>query len=312
VISNVYAGIDQVTIEGALNLKAQYLTENGVGTYSKTTDFKQELACIGALPGDMVSASAEVVSLTTNIESGDAPSLVTATNIRAVVNNYKQVSVSLPTDMFSISKELNLTNNCVEVSTFAGYKVFTDTSLGSSNIEGGGVDEVMCAINPQIAISRIVIDGGKIITEGVLSCDLIYRNNEAESVLADKISQPFISKIDTDTNGEISLDSATCEVANIKIHSAKEVEILYNISLGATILEDKYIQYVAEVEEASDKAENPSAITIYVTKPNETLFEVARTLSVDPQTITEQNDLAGDIFTGGQRVFVYKPLVAEF
>ena len=57
--------------------------------------------------------------------------------------------------------------------------------------------------------------------------------------------------------------------------------------------------------------EEQSAITVYIAKPNQTIFDVAKALNVLPDSV-DTAELIDGKFNGGEKIFVYNPINAEF
>lgn len=312
VIKNVFAGIDQVTVEGYVDLKTLYSTEGGFNTYTKQIEFKQEIACMGALPGQEAEAKVNLSNLTVNIEVAEKTTFIVAIGMQAYVTCYNVENFEVTTDLFSTAKQTDLEIECVGYANYSGCKYITDTAVCTAAIEIDGMDEIISAINPVLSIAKATTDGGKLVVEGVLSANIIYRNNGTETISNYTVNCPFANHIDIEQEGNVNCANSIANISSIKLRSGKEVEIVFDLSLTCSINKDDYFEYVKNVTETGDRAENQSAITIYVAKQNQSIFEVARVLGVSPDVITSQNNIETDRFVDNQRIFVYNPLNAEF
>ncbi len=311
-VKSAVAGIDQVTVEGIVDIKILYSTENGTNTINKRADFRQEIASLHALPGSEASAIVNISSITATAEIGEKTNFVVAVGLSSTVATYAETQFDVVTDAFSLTKNIDITTECVECEAYAGSKYYSDTIPCVVQLEATGVDEVVCAAAPKISIARSVVENGQLVIEGVLTSNLIYKDNQAETINAANINCPFISKTECQYSGSVQNLVASPLITSVKVRSGKEAEIVFDLSVQATIISDNYFEYVTSITETGDREINSNAISIYVTKSGESLFEVARALGVSPEAISEQNTIEGNTFEAGQRIFVYNPLNVEF
>lgn len=308
-VTNVTSSIDQVTIEGTCFAKVLYAAEEGTNTLTKQIDFKQEVPCMGANPGDMAEGLLTVLAASCTLQIAEKCTFMLAINVEAHARTYKTENLTLVSDLFSTTKQLDTTTECVEISSFAGTKSFSDNVTLDCSLQGE-VGGIVDTVNPSVVVAKQSIENGAIVIEGVVSATCIYTVEGA--ITGEQISAPFVTKVDTEFKGTITSLTASVNVLSCKVRSNNEVEVIAELNFNASVEEDKYFEFIKSATQTGDRQTLGSAITIYVTKPNEKLFDVARALGVTPETITSQNELVDGKFTSGQRVFVYSPLNAEF
>lgn len=312
VVKNVVSGIDQVTVEGVVDLKILYSTADGTNTLSKKVDFRQEVGCMHALPGAEASAIVNVANVTATAEIGEKINFMIAVGLEAKVESYAEANISLVRDIFSLTKQVETTTECVEASTYAGSKYYTDTISSVVGLDAASVDEVIGAVSPKLNISRTVLENGELTIEGVLTCGLIYKDNQAETINSLTLNCPFVSREACTVEGGIGAAQVCASIANVKVRSGKEAEVVFDLSVQAKLYKNTYFEYVSGVTEIGDREESDNAISIYITKNGERIFDVARALGVNPEVIAAQSEGEADSFEAGKRIFVYKPLNIEF
>ena len=311
-IKSVYCAIDQVTIEGEVDLKILYVTAEGTATINKALDFKQEVACLGAVSDNSAYAYINVSSVNATLEMGEKTNLVLALGVNAVVDAYSLKEFNVVADLFSLTKEINTVVDCVNYTNYKASKFYADTIVSNVNLENYNVDEIVALLSPIVQVSQYKLSNNEILLEGIVNATLIYKNNEVEQTESILVACPFISKVDTDLTGVIDCVSINANINSVKIRSGKEIEVMLDLFVGAINNQEDYFEYVKNIDEVSEKQQLNSAITIYVTKENETLFNVAKALNVSPEVITNQNEVVDGKFASGSRIFVYSPLNAEF
>ncbi len=311
-INNCVSGLDRVILDGTLDIKILYASVDGILSVNKTLDIHQEIACMGALDGQSAYAVANINSINATLEVGDKTNLVLAIGVGAVVETYDSKEISVVSDMYSLTKNISTTLQCVDYDNFISAKHFADTIVCNVNLEDNNVDEIISLVNPMVKISQYSLQNNSINIEGVVEATLIYKNNEIEEIESRDVLCPFVSRTDTDLVGLCDEPNIQANISSIKIRSGKEVEVVLDLMINVCNKNNEYCEFVKSVEELEDKKNASSAITIYVTKENEKLFDVAKALNVMPETITSQNEVVDGKFSGGQRVFVYNPLNVEF
>lgn len=311
-VGNIASYLDKVVIDGTVDVKILYASIDGILTLNKLIDFHQEINCVGAMDNQSAFATLEINSINATLEVGDKTNLVMAIGLNAIVETYENKEITVVKDMFSLSKDITTTLQCVDFNNFVAGKYYTDTLILNVDLDNDNVDEIVSLINPVVKISQCLLKDNSISTEGVVCAKLIYKNNEIEEIESKDITCPFISKSDTELAGKLDKTNIKATVSSVKIRSGKEIEVVLELVQGIESTSDEYLEFIKSVEELDDKKGNDSAITIYVTKENEKLFDVAKALNVMPEVITSQNEIVDGKFASGQRVFVYSPLNVEF
>lgn len=311
-IASATSYLDKVVVDGIVDVKILYASIDGTMTLNKSLDFHQEVACVGALDGQNAVANVDINSINATLEVGEKTNLVMALGLNAVVETYESKEITVASDIFSLSKNINTTMQCVDYDHFVAGKYLTDTIVCNMDLVDNNVDEVIALVNPIAKIAQCLLENNTLRLEGVVTATLIYKNNEIEEIESKNILCPFISNTDVEIDGKCSNLNVQAALSNAKIRSGKEIEVVLDLVTSLNCQVDEYFEFVKTVEELEDKQHTDSAITIYVTKENETLFDVAKALNVMPETITGQNEVVDGKFSGGQRIFVYSPLNVEF
>lgn len=311
-ITNVYAGIDQVSIEGVVDVKIFYQTTEGTATLTKSLDYKQEVSCLSALPDNQAYASVNINSVNATLEVGEKTNLVLSIGLSAIVDAYTQKEVNLVTDLFSLTYDINTSTECVNYTNYNASKHYSDTVVCNVALDAENVDEIVSLVAPTVNVAQYTINNNRLFIEGVVKATLIYKNNQTEQTESLLVTCPFVSSTDTELTGNLDNLNVGANVSSVKIRSGKEVEVLLDLSIDVINTTENYFEYVKSVVETQEKQQSGSAITIYITKQDESLFNVAKALNVLPETITSQNEVVDGKFASGQRIFVYSPLNVEF
>lgn len=309
-ISNVVAGIDQVTVSGDVTVQIAYKVDTEICYYAKTIEFNHEVACLGANPDYLANAKVVVTKIDTSIETGDKNFVVARLNLAISANVYKQKTESVVSDLFSLKKELNVVYGCTNYNDFAGRLGVCDTFDAEQKFDET-IDKIIIATCPTLNMAKVSLESGYLTAEGVVSANLIYQKPEDTNYYQEKINLPFAIKKPVDTTANLSDYTVKARITNANKYENK-ISFAIELAFELALENENYVEYVESTTETGDKQEKTSAITIYVAKAEDTPFKVARALGVSPEMLTSQNEVVDGKFAEGQRIFVYSPLAAEF
>ncbi len=102
------------------------------------------------------------------------------------------------------------------------------------------------------------------------------------------------------------------KINNSKLHGKKDVEIIAELFVEYKKYSKEFVSFVSSIEEMEDKTPSASAIRVYIVKEGESLFNVAKALSVRPQDILTQNPSLDGNVCEGTRLVIYSPLDIDF
>ena len=66
-------------------------------------------------------------------------------------------------------------------------------------------------------------------------------------------------------------------------------------------------RYVKAYEIVDQKNIDDAGIKVYITRNNQSVFDVAKALNVRPDVILKQNEV-DDVFESGKKIYVYSPI----
>ena len=139
--------------------------------------------------------------------------------------------------------------------------------------------------------------------EGVLAVCVIYLddNDEYGSV---SIDLPY--SVTLPHCGEGADVRAESFDVSAKVKRDREIEVTATVCVSADCYETCTIEGIDGVEEGEVMKPCEDAISIYYAKHGDTLWEVAKKLSMAPEKIAEQNPYAGEVLEEGENIVVYR------
>ena len=101
--------------------------------------------------------------------------------------------------------------------------------------------------------------------------------------------------------------SASAAVSAFKVKAGKDLECAFSVEYKFEYKKEKSEKFVKSFEISKEKESCDAGVKVYVTRENQSVFEVSKALNVRPELITSQMEVS-DCFEAGQKVFVYCPL----
>lgn len=307
-VSGVVCGIDSVTVSGTVDYKILYQDGETLANAQKSTEYSQEIACTNLLPDHLAAARARVVDVTEKTLSQSSCQVDALVEI--VVDTYLPAQAKTTKDLFNLSKNLDQTYSCL---SFENYQA-TLSEKKSLSVETnfdllGG--EIVGIYHPEFNLSKAELENKTATVEGIFAGTLVYKNTESAEVLSTRVSAPVVTTYITEQEGTLKNIFVNAIAKGIKISTSK-IDIDVDLQFVADVFAEKYVEYVETVTEKDDKPNQTSGIMIYVTKPNDTMFTVAKALGVSRELVAEQNKIEDQGFAAGQKIYIYNKLNAEF
>lgn len=294
---------DGAIVEGEVGVSLVYRSDGKAVQKNMTLPFVQRVESKDGATYDVqaeVRDSKLVIGGSTNENVFDVKVDV---NIRAVVT--ERVEEELVTDEYCPDKELKLSRLCTSFQHYV--KTLRTGERISGSVESGsdeaGISRIVAAFATEndVAATDFREDGANV--EGVLAVCVIYLddNDEYNSVSIDlpySVALPYC--------GDGAVVRAEAFDVTAKVKRDREIEVTATVRVGADCFETCAIDGIDGVEEGADMKPCDDAISIYYAKQGETLWEVAKKLSMAPEKIAEQNPSAGEILAEGENIVVYR------
>ena len=216
---------------------------------------------------------------------------------------YDESVIEVVDDLFSLSHEVNLVEGFIETKNFKRTSQGFDTILSSTNVADiENFDDVQTVFDPKFVVKQVTEEGDKAVVEGEILAKALYTANAEHCVLEIKTDVKF--EIEKEAVEKLGAIYAIVQVATHKVKAGKELETTFKLEYQAEIETCASFNYVEKFEAIKAKRAEQGGIKVYVTKQGETLFDVAKVLSVKPEVIASQNENL-DVFESGEKIYVY-------
>ncbi len=279
-------------------------------------DFVWEIAYDGLAKDNMIESMVSIVYneirvSTVASESGAEIDI----NIPVMYNGYIFESSTLKAvdDIYLESNYLSVTSEVMPTITDFNNISFKDNISGSAEITDTQpfIDEILSVCTSNVVIARNYIDDGRLVVEGVAQVTVTYYTKETMSATALDIEMPFA--IDQKVGGEYSSVVSLC-IADITAKSRRGKEI--DVSGELYVFADTYSSIdnivISNIALGEEKIQDDCSLYIYIVKPEQTVWDIAKEMNVSPSMILEQNPDAESGVSAGQKLVIYKSRAIEF
>ena len=306
-LNSCICGVDKVVIDGKVRVNALYHDDAGLGEISREFEFKQEIAVKNAMPGMGV----EIVlrHLNTSIveqTKEDKNSLAFVIDLSAKAYVLENATIQTFDDLFSLKNEIVPVYEFAEFEEGDGFEFDTDTVLTQTNVSSlQDFDDIVGVYQPRVEIVGYQDLENKIHVDAEIHALMIYKTETS----IEKLDLVYETKFETDkeSNKQLCKVSASSVVSAFKVKAGKDLECAFMVEYKFEYKKEKGEKFVKSFEIAKEKEDTDSGVKVYVTRENQSVFEVSKALNVKPELITSQMEV-GDYFEAGQKVFVYCPL----
>ena len=304
-VKNIKArgGIAQVDLNACYNL---LLKEDQLKILSDEYQTTEEVVIDGSSEQSFICGKLNVLSCETEIVEGK---IILKVNAMLCFDVYEEKTLNFVSDAFSVTNEINLNVISALQNRFA-YN-FSENAEVVGNIsvkdEGFEIRRVIGALPKTLVLSKVSPGQNEVLVEGVASFTAIYEDVD-DVIDSVDIEIPFVSNV---KNANIEADqmfstSGCIFDVKAKVRKANEIEISAGVGFCFNVFEKNEFAYVNNIEIGEEKLIDESALTIYVVKDNETLFDIAKKLSVSMADLKDQNPALEDELKEGFRLVVYK------
>ncbi|MBE5756935.1 MAG: hypothetical protein E7342_03950 [Clostridiales bacterium] len=309
-IKSVKCGIGSIILDGELFLSLSLLqkVENSdILKERKNIPFRVELECEDALP-EMVArgkVTATGVKIEALVDETTGKSTIKADlNLNLFAEAFEIEEVSYIVDCFSKEKETEIKKEKIEIilplelrENF--LKINTKCSLEEEIPLGA---RIMSVAGEKISIVSFEEEDG-LTVNGVVSCTAFFKSQTVDAV---KIEAPFTVNLEKSKKEKVYSINGAIESIFVKALSLKEIEV--NLTANFSIFLEECVEKVAvtDLTFGEDKKEKQSAISVYIAKEGEELFDMAKRLNSSMEDITKINDELSFPLKGDERIIIFR------
>ncbi len=308
-INNIDTGISCVTVEGDVELNSVILTLNdeNVKKECKTVPFRVEIEGKEILPSSIsnVTVSVTETNYKVLVDENKNKSVVSVEIIlKCVLDVFENNVVSFSSDMYSKETLLSLTKEKVDAFKVLGQKDVKEKVNGEIPFEINQNDSIVCSLFENLLECDTQIEKDKTIVNGIVeSCLLIRGENGYEKR---QVNCPFSVELSYDFKYGKLLD---CKISQFEIkYNKNTLKYQFILQLSFKTIEKSTYYVIIKVDETSKRQQNDSAISVYIPKDGDTMWDICKTLGVTEDVILKTNKDLQFPLSQDERIIIYREI----
>lgn len=306
------AGDDQIEVSGEVICDLVCEGEDGLlVSYRTSTPFTEVLISEGTQAGDAVVADVTIDSVRVNLTEGETALIEIAYEMQAAAYSYAEKSINIFTDAFCVENELQKTIQKVDVIRSVRQQVVNETLDGSVTLkdEMPPADNILAVCGAKAIVTGTSVDSGRVLASGMVTGNIIYYCAENNSISSASIELPFSVLLSVPAGDHDRIDaSADIYKVNVRIRRGNELDIRAEVCFDVTLSESETVSVLSGLELGEARIKPESAFSVYIARPGDTLWDVAKELGVTPEAVVASNPDIGIPLSGGERVLAYRHL----
>lgn len=313
-LKDVAANNGKVSIKGSLavNVLGVKTVDNAGVPYNAThdIDFAKSVSVNGVTSEDLACGTVIVDSVKIHIENNNQGAVLVLTlEITFQGSVYSNHKFSTVADAISFDKELTFQTtqlNYVEVLPQVNTTVDIENNINLAP-NTPYITHVLASDGARINNLQVSAADGKTLLEGVLVTNLLLENEE-HLITGEQFEVPFQTHIRMDNLDRDYTVNATVVPLVVNVKARRGTELLIDAQFGVVVQAStkKQMTIVNNLIEGQDKADDGSAIRIYIIGDKENLWDLAKRTNLSCASLLQQNPNLENGCTPGERIVVYR------
>ena len=318
-VKDVESKDNYLTVSGNLNVSVCYQTaeeESSIKTFDHCVDFSFESAMDGIRDDSCVYSNIatlfnEIKVSTMLEENGANIDLYVPLMFAGYVFNSQTLEVV--DDVYSQDNYLSITSENFETLQCAQAIAFSDNIMGTASIVETApfIDEILGVSTNNIVVASNNIVGDKLTIEGIVNSTVLYYTKESNAITTVQVEMPFV--VEEKANSEqASIVTLCLKDVSVRSRRGKEIEVSAELKVYSDLYCSRENSVITNVILGSEKPQDDSSLYIYIVKPGETIWDIAKNMNVSPDAILEQNPDVSLPLQPYEKLVVYKPQMFDF
>lgn len=289
-LSSTTVNDEILTASGHIYTNFVYMaSDNKILIKPVTTAFTEEIKAKDFINNMPISSSVSVRSTKVHIdimEEGESNKYTLDITLSLKAMQMHPQTKEIISDAYSLTNEVALIYHSVESS------LCNDTIYLNQQIEGivdfNEDHRVIGFVNPKVQIINSVCIEETMLIEGIISGNIISTNSDG-NIVSDEYQLPMSIKL-SNMLITASVVMPTAIICDVKHHlSAGKIQLTCNIMLNINSYATTINSLISEVKVLEAKNMNTSAIEVCMARKGDTLWDIAKSLSVEESIVTTYN-----------------------
>lgn len=305
-LADVSCETGTLVAEGEINLGILALKgESSLVSFERLVPFRVEIPCDAAQAGQRGEARVSVTNVALRVDTDEEQGkckIVAELELNAEGCVYEETTIDAVTDAFSTERAVSLTFASAE-SYSTGETIHLTERVSGKAALSSAVDfsDTFQAVTLQRAEANLVhTDGARV--EGIAMATLLVLGTDG-SHRGVEMSIPF--SVAVQAEGEYSVTVLACGTS-ARQRQEGEVDAEVTLKITLTKYRKTCVTAVANAELGEPLAISDSAVSVYVPRAGDGLWELSKSLRKPPEEVSVNNPDIEFPIKEGQRVVIYR------
>ena len=313
-VKSTESGVNFVSVSGEVVTRILYLTEKDRFESSYVTEnFKEEVELEGVTREAVSEATACIKRSAVKCEVSEADKGVDikiTVPVEVRVTSYLEKSEVIIKDIYSTENELEVSTESFEMTKQLQGDYFEAKIDGTLTLEDDKprVDKIMFVGGSNLAITNSYIKNGEVFVEGVSKTNVVYLNDETNSLHSVVIEVPFVVSDKsgaTCDNAQIESVFAVLYDVDVVVKKGREFYFDAKLKINVNYDCDEVEAVISNINLAGEYPERDCAIELIFASAGQSSWELAKSVKVREETIMLQNPELAFPLEKDENVIVY-------
>lgn len=304
-LTDTHCETDSLVLEGEVNLGILALKgENSLVSFERLVPFRVEIPCDAAEAGRSAEGSVCVSDIVLHADSDEEQGkckIAAELTLSAEGCVYEETQIDGVSDAFSTTHDVVLSYAKADCSGVGEAFKMTERISGKAALSSTvDFSDVFQAVTLQRAEANLVAEEGRL--EGVAMATLLVLGTDGTH-RGIELSLPFSLAVQAE--GGCTVSVLAC---GMSVRQRQEGEVEAEVTLKILLLPQKTwsISPVCVVEEREPLVLSDSAVSVYIPRAGDGLWELSKSLKKPPEEVAASNPDIEFPIKKGQRVIIYR------
>ncbi len=287
-----------------------YVEGGEIRQHSFDIPLKEEFNLDGVQEGDAVKLYAQTKSSKIVLQGvTDDNTIRVEGEIQIKILAFRCQKTEIVSDLFMLTNQTEIERKSARYTCFDGCGYFVKGVSGSATLSDNKPAAIdVCALPyARCYTTRAAVSEDLLIVEGVATTDIIYHDENGFNSVRAEIPFAISTASEIPLSKEVCVD---CKIQRIDavVRREREFDISFDIVIAACGFSPLETTYISAVEVGEERAQNTSALSVYVASPSDTMLDVCSALSAMPGDILAQNPNLQEPFAEDTKIVYFRAL----
>ena len=295
-LKSVESGVNFVSVQGEVTTKILYLTdEDKFESFYVNESFKEEIEVEGVSRENLVEAYLKVKEdgVSTQIDESEKGQVLTVkVPVIAFVRVYQNELVSVVKDLYSLKNEISISTESFENSIVCPLMTIEEKIEGNLTLDEDAprVDKVLFFCGNNVNLTNIYVEDDKIHVEGIAKTNVVYLNDETNSLNSVQVEVPFTvsEKFDNGCNGAITANAIVTDV-DVVVKKGRDLYYDAKVKINLICAHDSISAVISQANANDLLPEKDYAMEVLFAQKDQNAWDIAKSAHVSVEQIMLQN-----------------------